>query len=189
MWKILIESGFAAFVFGFVTSVSGIIITNQYNKQRARQEKKYILIKEIYPKLLSLHAKLTQKNIQTKEEENVSDIFTEALIIMYQDAERKLDELESFYFEIRYILSENDAKELALNFEEIREIEKLLKFTSINEQLKEKSGYENIVIDEKVRMIEKDKIPEYTRKYIDCTQELEKFFLEIVEKELRNLLK
>lgn len=38
-------------------------------------------------------------------------------------------------------------------------------------------------------MIESDKIPEYMRKYIDKTKELENAFFDIIEKELRQMLK
>lgn len=39
MWGIIIESGIIALVFGFVTSISGIIITNVYSKKRSNKKR------------------------------------------------------------------------------------------------------------------------------------------------------
>lgn len=39
MWEIIVESGIIALLFGLVTSVVGIIITNNYSKKREQREK------------------------------------------------------------------------------------------------------------------------------------------------------
>lgn len=190
MWEIIVESGIIALIFGFITSIVGIIVTNNYSKKQEQRENKHILAKEIYRKLVAIYSKQTKKNNMKKmNKQSVTDIFTDALITVYYDAGEKIDELKHSYLEIKYILNENDVKDLDSKFEEIEEIDKTLFFTSFNEKLKEKEDYENIVVNEEFRMIEKDKIPKYMQRYIDKTKELERFFLSIVEKELRQLLK
>lgn len=190
MWEIIVESGIIALFFGLVTSVVGIIITNNYSKKQEQREKKYILTKEIYQKLVEIYNKqMKRNNVKKINEQSATDIFTDALINVYQDAHKKIDEFKSSYLEIKYILNEKDVGCLETKFEEIEKIGSTLFCTSLNDKLKEKEDYENIVINEEVNMIESDKIPEYMRKYIDQTKELENLFLNIVEKKLRELLK
>lgn len=39
MWKMIVESGIIAFLFGLVTSVVGIIVINNYSKKQEQCEK------------------------------------------------------------------------------------------------------------------------------------------------------
>lgn len=190
MWEIVVESGIIALIFGLVTSISGIVITNNYSKKREQQEKKYILTKEVYQKLVSIYNRQMEKNnVEKMEKSSVAEIFTDAFILVYQDSDKKIDELKKSYLEIKYILNENDVKNLDSKFKEIEEIGKTLFFTSLNDQIKDKEDYKNIIVSKKVNLIDSDKIQEYMRKYIDEIRELESVFLGIVEKELRQLLK
>lgn len=190
MWEIFLESGIIALLFGLVTSITGIIITNNYSKKQEQREKKYILTKEIYQKLVKIYNKQMKKNnVKKMNKQSATDIFTDALIIVYQDADKKMNELKCSYLEIKYILCKDDVECLDFRFEEIEEIGRVLLFTSLNDKLKKKEDYDNIIVSEEVNMIDSDKIPEYMRKYIDKTKELENLFLSIVEKKLRELLK
>lgn len=190
MWEIIVESGIIALAFGLVTSITGIIITNNYSKKQEQRERKYTLTKEIYQKLIVIYNKeLKENNVKEIDKQSAENIFQNALTIVYQDANKQFNRLMSSYLEIKYILDKNDVKDLNFKFDEIEEIGKILFFTSFNDILKDKEDYENIVVNEDVNMIECDKIPEYMRKYIDKTKELERFFLDIIEKKLRQLLK
>lgn len=190
MWEIVVESGIIALIFGFVTSVSGIVITNNYSKKRELREKKYILTKEIYQKLVSIYNRQMEKNnVDNIEKSSAIEIFTNAIILVYQESNKKIEELKKSYLEIKYILSESNVRNLDSKFRDIEEIEKTLFFTSLNNQIKNKEDYKNIVVSNEVNIIESDKIQEYMRRYIDEVMELESFFLDIVESELRQLLK
>lgn len=190
MWELIVESGIIALLFGLVTSISGIVITNNYSKKQEKQEKKYILTKEIYEKLVSIYNRQMEKNnVENIDKGSATEIFTDALILVYQDSDKKINELKNSYLEIKYILSENEVKNLDSKFGEIEEIGKTLFFTSLYDQIKDKEDYKNIVVSNKVNIIDSDRIQEYMRKYIDEIRDLESVFLGIVEKELRYLLK
>lgn len=61
MWEIILESGIITLLFGLVTSITGIVITNNYSKKQEQREKKYILTKEIYQKLVKIYNKQMKK--------------------------------------------------------------------------------------------------------------------------------
>lgn len=189
MWNIIIESGIIALIFGFVTSISGIIITNNSNKKREQQERQYVLIKEIYQSLISTYENQAEKNgIQEIEEKSLSDLLDDSLISAYQDAEIVLGDLNISYMKIKYLLNEKDIKDLELEFKTICDIQRTLYYTSVNSKIKEKEGYRDIDINDDIVLIEEEKIPEYMIKYIEKLKILRTHFMEIIEKELRKLL-
>ena len=55
MWDTIVESGIIALIFGLVTSVVGIIVTDNYSKKQEQREKKYVLTKEVYQKLVTIY--------------------------------------------------------------------------------------------------------------------------------------
>ncbi len=114
---------------------------------------------------------------------------TDAIIIMFQTSERKQEELESAFLKIRYILDEDIIKVLDSKFGEIEAIHRKLKFTSVAIKYRKFDDYDNVVINDEVELIEDDKFPEYIRIYIDGVNGLERKFRNVVEKELRKLLK
>lgn len=106
MWEIIVESGIIALAFGLVTSITGIIITNNYSKKQEQRERKYILTKEIYQKLIVIYnKKLKENNVKEIDKQSAENIFQNALIIVYQDANKQFNELKSSYLEIKYILN------------------------------------------------------------------------------------
>lgn len=186
MWGIIIESGIIALVFGFVTSISGIIITNVYSKKKEQQEKRYLLTKEIYQKLVSIYNKqISNDNI---DNDSIPDIFTNATITMYEKSIEKAKELEKSFLEVRYLLKIDVDKSLELKFNEIESIKKALFYSAFNDRISKKEGYDDIIKNDEIEIIDVSEIGEYTKKYIDEVSALESYFIKALENELRRLL-
>lgn len=189
MWNVIVESGIIALLFGFVTSVSGIIITNNINKKHEQKEKRYVLVKEIYQSLVSTYEEQLDKNsIEEMGEKNISDLFTDSLIQAYKNAKIVFDNLNISYMKIKYLLNEKDIKDFELEFKIVSGIEQTLYFSSLNNKIKGKKEYENITINSDVVLIEQEKIPEYMKEYIEKVKILQNHFIKMIEKELRKLL-
>lgn len=191
MWGIIIESGIIALVFGFVTSISGIIITNVYSKKKEQQEKRYLLTKEIYQKLVSIYNKQISNdniNIDNIDNDSIPDIFTNATITMHEKSIEKAKELEKSFLEVRYLLKIDVDKSLELKFNEIESIKKALFYSAFNDRISKKEGYDDIIKNDEIEIIDVSEIGEYTKKYIDEVSALESYFIKALENELRRLL-
>lgn len=190
MWESIIESGIIALVFGFVTSITGIIISNNYAKKRELLERKYEITQEIYRKLVLIYERQMERNsIKKINKKSILDIYENAIIEVYNDADRKHKELKKSYMEIKYILEKKDIKKLEDEFNQVEKIGKILFDTSFNSKIKEKRDYSNLQNNEDIILIEEEKIPEYMRLYIDKVNKLETNFIEVIENKLRALLK
>ncbi len=55
MWNTIVESGIIALLFGAITTFSGIIITNNFNKKREQRDRKYLVTQEIYQQLVAAY--------------------------------------------------------------------------------------------------------------------------------------
>ena len=188
MWNTIVESGIIALLFGAITTFSGIIITNNFNKKREQRDRKYLVTQEIYQQLVAAYDRSIE-DVNMINKNGVVECQTDAIIIMFQTSERKQEELESAFLKIRYILDEDIIKVLDSKFGEIEAIHRKLKFTSVAIKYRKFDDYDNVVINDEVELIEDDKFPEYIRIYIDGVNGLERKFRNVVEKELRKLLK
>lgn len=76
MWDTIVESGIIALIFGLVTSVVGIIVTDNCSKKQEQREKKYVLTKEVYQKLVTIYNTQMKKNdVKKIDKQSVTDIF------------------------------------------------------------------------------------------------------------------
>lgn len=188
MWEMILESGFIASIIGLITSVSGIVITNNFSKKQEKYKIKYELTKDINSKLIEIYNNYTKNNIEDIKEQSPSEIFTNSLAVVYQNSNQKFEELKRSYMSVRYVLKQGDIRNLDGKFKDIENIGKTLFFTSFNDILKTKGDHNDIDINDDVNLIDKELIPEYMRKYIDSVSELESCFLNIIEKVLRKLI-
>lgn len=188
MWDLVIESGIFALVFGFVVSITEIIIKNIYDRRNRVQENKYILYKEIYQKLVSTYEAIYENGgvEEIEKKDSVVDYLNESLAKVFSDEKRNLNTLHNLYLRIRYLLSDNDIKGLELKFESAEKITSLIGNTIFFYEMKDKKDFERLNIQETVDINEFD---EYMQKFIDEVKDIKKTFLEIIERELIKLLK
>jgi len=69
------------------------------------------------------------------------------------------------------------------------EIKKSLFFSALHNRLKDKEDYADIIRNEEVVLIQDEDYQISMRKFIDEVENIEKEFIEIIEKELRKLLR
>lgn len=185
MWDLVVESGIFALVFGFVVSITEIIIKNIYDKRSKVQENKYILYKEIYQKLVSTYEAIYENEEEIEKMDNVVDCLNESLVKVFSNEKRSLSTFYNLYLKIRYLLSNKDIEELELKFESAEKISSLIDNTIFLYEMKDKEDFERLKIQETVDINEFDV---YMKKFIVEVKDIKKLFLKIIEKELRMLL-
>lgn len=189
MWDLIFESGIFAFIFGVIVSITQIIVKYLYDKQSKIRENKYILCKEIYQKLVSMYESIYE-NGKNKEIENsedsVIDFFDKKLVEVFNEEERSLKFLRDSYLKIKYILNNKDINELESKFESVEKNNRLIGNTIFYYTMKDKKDFDRLNIQEKVDINEFDIC---IKDFINEVRDIREFFLNIIEKELRNLLK
>ncbi len=189
MWEMILESGFVASIIGFITASAGIVITNNYNKKQEHYKIRFELAKDTYSKLIEIYNSRTESADPDEiNEQSSANIFTNNLTTLYQSSCQKVKKLKYSYMSVKYVLCKKDIKSLDDKFNDIEDIGKTLFFTSINDILKAKDDYDDIVINDDVKIIDREQIPEYMRRYIDNVRDVEDCFFKIIEKVLRKLL-
>lgn len=189
MWEMILESGFVASIIGFITATAGIVISNNYSKKQEHYKIRFELAKDTYSKLIEIYNSRTDSTDPDEINKQSSvEIFTNNLAALYQSYSQKVEELKRSYMSIKYALSNNDIKNLENKFNGIEDIGKTLFFSSFYDVLKAKDDCDDITINGEVKLIDREQIPEYMKRYIDNVREVENYFFDIIEKILRKLI-